>query len=65
MNIFRNFLVILMALVPMVFLLNYQQNSFFNFGNNTDQSKQMADSERQRYVKQVEAGLKDYHKTYQ
>ncbi len=65
MNIFRNFLVILMALVPMVFLLNYQQNSFFNFGNNTDQSKQMAESERQRYVKQVEAGLKDYHKTYQ
>lgn len=65
MNIFRIFIAILIALVPPLLVLTYQQDGFLNPGNKDELSRQTADSERLQYVKKVEAGLKDYQKTFQ
>jgi membrane-bound lytic murein transglycosylase C len=65
MNIFRNILIILLALVLPALLLSYQQGGVSNFGKKAKLSEQALANERQQYFKQVEAGLKDYHETYQ
>jgi membrane-bound lytic murein transglycosylase C len=65
MNIFRNILIILLASTPPALLLTYQQGFFSNFGKKARPSEQTTASERQQYTKQVEAGLKEYHDTYQ